>query len=33
MAVPSFVDRVTLHVAAGGGGNGVASVHLSLIHI
>jgi GTPase len=27
MAVPSFVDRVTLHVAAGGGGNGVASVH------
>ncbi len=27
MAVPSFVDRVTLHVTAGRGGNGVASVH------
>lgn len=27
MAVPSFIDRVTLHVAAGRGGNGVASVH------
>ncbi len=27
MAFPSFVDRVTLHVAAGRGGNGVASVH------
>jgi GTP-binding protein len=27
MAIPSFVDRVTLHVAAGRGGNGVASVH------
>ncbi len=27
MAVPSFVDRVTLHVSAGRGGNGVASVH------
>jgi GTPase len=27
MALPSFVDRVTLHVAAGRGGNGVASVH------
>src|SRR4051794_30129111 len=27
MAVPSFVDRVTLHVAAGRGGHGVASVH------
>jgi GTP-binding protein len=27
MATPSFVDRVTLHVAAGRGGNGVASVH------
>src|SRR3954449_7795786 len=27
MAVPSFVDRVALHVAAGRGGNGVASVH------
>jgi GTP-binding protein len=27
MAVPSFVDRVTLHVSAGNGGNGVASVH------
>jgi GTP-binding protein len=27
MAVPSFVDRVTLHVVAGRGGNGVASVH------
>ncbi|GAA1923907.1 GTPase ObgE [Nocardioides lentus] len=27
MAVPSFVDRVRLHVAAGRGGNGVASVH------
>ncbi len=27
MAVPSFVDRVQLHVAAGRGGNGVASVH------
>jgi GTP-binding protein len=26
MALPSFVDRVTLHVAAGRGGNGVASV-------
>ena len=26
MAVPTFVDRVTLHVAAGRGGNGVASV-------
>jgi GTP-binding protein len=25
--VPSFVDRVTLHVVAGRGGNGVASVH------
>jgi GTPase len=25
--IPSFVDRVTLHVAAGRGGNGVASVH------
>ena len=27
MAVPSFVDRVTLQVSAGRGGNGVASVH------
>lgn len=27
MAVPTFVDRVTLYVAAGRGGNGVASVH------
>ncbi|MEZ0578677.1 GTPase ObgE [Nocardioides sp. MH1] len=27
MAVPTFVDRVMLHVAAGRGGNGVASVH------
>ncbi|QYJ04439.1 GTPase ObgE [Nocardioides panacisoli] len=27
MAVPSFVDRVTLHIAAGRGGHGVASVH------
>jgi GTP-binding protein len=27
MAVPTFVDRVTLHVAGGKGGNGVASVH------
>ena len=27
MAVPSFVDRVALHVQAGRGGNGVASVH------
>ena len=27
MAVPTFVDQVTLHVVAGRGGNGVASVH------
>ncbi len=27
MAVPTFVDQVTLHVTAGRGGNGVASVH------
>ncbi len=27
MAVPSFVDRVTLNVSAGRGGHGVASVH------
>ena len=27
MAIPSFVDRVTLSVAAGHGGNGCASVH------
>jgi GTP-binding protein len=27
MAVPTFVDRVALHVSAGRGGNGVASVH------
>jgi len=27
MAVPTFVDRVRLHVSAGRGGNGVASVH------
>jgi GTP-binding protein len=27
MAVPTFVDRVTLRVSAGRGGNGVASVH------
>ncbi|HMU37055.1 MAG TPA: GTPase ObgE, partial [Marmoricola sp.] len=26
MAVPTFVDRVTLHVIGGRGGNGVASV-------
>ena len=26
MAIPSFVDQVTLHLAAGRGGNGVASV-------
>ena len=25
MAVPTFVDQVTLHVSAGRGGNGVAS--------
>ena len=25
MAVPTFVDRVTLHIAAGRGGNGVAN--------
>ncbi|WP_122817003.1 GTPase ObgE [Nocardioides pantholopis] len=27
MALPTFVDRVTLYVSAGRGGNGVASVH------
>jgi len=27
MAVPTFIDRVTLQVTAGRGGNGVASVH------
>jgi GTP-binding protein len=27
VAVPSFVDKVTLHVTAGSGGDGVASVH------
>ncbi|WP_340539625.1 GTPase ObgE [Nocardioides sp. GXZ039] len=27
MAVPTFVDRVTLHASAGRGGHGVASVH------
>ncbi|HEY5845973.1 MAG TPA: GTPase ObgE [Microlunatus sp.] len=27
MAIPSFVDRVTLYVTAGDGGNGCASVH------
>ena len=27
MAVPTFVDRVTLHVSAGRGGHGIASVH------
>jgi GTP-binding protein len=27
MAVPTFVDRVSLHATAGRGGNGVASVH------
>ncbi|MFT4189786.1 MAG: GTPase ObgE [Aeromicrobium sp.] len=27
MAIPSFIDRVTLHVAGGDGGHGVASVH------
>jgi GTPase len=27
VAVPTFVDRVTLHVSAGRGGNGIASVH------
>jgi GTP-binding protein len=27
VAVPTFVDRVVLHVSAGKGGNGVASVH------
>src|SRR6187549_2235782 len=27
MAVPTFIDRVTLQVVAGRGGNGVASVH------
>src|SRR6188472_2915610 len=27
MAVPTFVDRVVLHLSAGNGGHGVASVH------
>src|SRR4051794_41842107 len=27
MAVPTFVDRVSLHTSAGRGGHGVASVH------
>ena len=26
MAIPTFVDQATLHLAAGRGGNGVASV-------
>src|SRR5215207_11491063 len=26
MAIPSFVDRVVLHLTAGSGGNGVASI-------
>ncbi|MGZ5374609.1 MAG: GTPase ObgE, partial [Aeromicrobium sp.] len=27
MVIPSFVDQVTLHISAGSGGNGIASVH------
>ncbi|MGH3360324.1 MAG: GTPase ObgE [Nocardioidaceae bacterium] len=27
MAIPTFVDKVTLHVSGGAGGNGIASVH------
>ena len=27
MAIPSFVDRVTLHAYGGNGGHGCASVH------
>ncbi|CAN5359713.1 GTPase ObgE [soil metagenome] len=27
MAIPTFVDKVTLHVSGGSGGNGIASVH------
>ena len=27
MAIPTFIDTVTLHVAGGAGGNGIASVH------
>ena len=27
MAIPSFVDRVTLHVSTSNGGHGCASVH------
>ena len=27
MAIPTFVDRVTLHVFGGDGGNGCASIH------
>ena len=27
MAIPSFVEQVTLHVTGGNGGHGVASVH------
>ena len=27
MAIPSFVDQVTLHVYGGHGGNGCASIH------
>jgi GTP-binding protein len=27
VAIPSFVDRVTLHVAGGDGGHGIASIH------
>ena len=27
MAIPTFVDQVTLHVYGGHGGNGCASIH------
>ena len=27
MAIPTFVDQVTLHVYAGNGGHGCASIH------
>ncbi len=27
MAIPTFIDQVTLHVSGGSGGNGIASVH------
>lgn len=27
MAIPTFIDQVTLHVAGGSGGNGISSVH------